>query len=220
MSAAGRTGRGSNGETCNFAMHPRPAGCGYYDPGILYSGMNFFDRLAIAFAPRNLLIWITSLAWALWLGATIAVFVFVKHFFRVFPHDEAGTAANAMFNSFAHYELVLAGISLLSSGMLVVSYPSVRWVLVLGCLILTGGMAVTVALGLIPMMDSLIDQGKQHSPEFIRLHVKSMIAMTLQTAMLVITGAAMATGSTNSRNQASSENSNGQTPGVQSRSMV
>jgi len=143
---------------------------------------------------RGTLTGITLLAWALWFGATIAVFVFVKHFFAVFPHEMAGTAANAMFNSFANYELILAGTSLLSSGMLLVTYPTARWVLILGFLILTAGMAVTVALGLIPMMDALIDQGKQHSPEFIKLHVKSMVAMTLQSVMLLLTGGLMLSG--------------------------
>jgi hypothetical protein len=156
------------------------------------TGMLFFARLqdtVIArLTPKHLLLYITLLAWALWFGATIAVFVFVKHYFAVFPHDQAGICANAMFNSFAKYELALAGISLMSTGLLMVSYPTVRWVLVLGCLILTSGMAVTVALGLIPMMDALLDQGKQHSPEFIKLHVKSMIAMSMQTGMLLLVG--------------------------------
>jgi carbon starvation protein CstA len=162
---------------------------------------------------RSILFGVSMLAWSLWFGATIAVFVFVKHFFAVFPKDVAGTAANAMFNSFAHYELALAGIALLSSGLLLVSYPTTKWVLVLGCLVLSSGMAVTVALGLIPMMNALIDEGKQHSPEFIKLHVKSMIAMTLQSGMLLLTGAVMLMGDQTPeiRNQKSESNPNPQT---------
>jgi hypothetical protein len=83
---------------------------------------------------------------------------------------------------------------------------------VLGCLVLTAGMAVTVALGLMPMMDALIDEGKQHSPEFIQLHVKSMIAMTMQTAMLLVTGAVMAgSGKPETRNPKSESNPKPQT---------
>ena len=150
--------------------------------------MSQFDHTTPDMSLRSLLLGISLMSWALWFGATIAVFVFVKHFFKVFPHDVAGTAANAMFNSFAKYELILAGVMLLSSGMMLVSYPTPKAALILGCVVLTAGMAVTVALGLIPIMDSLIDQGKQHSPEFIKLHVKSMIAMALQSGMLVLVG--------------------------------
>jgi hypothetical protein len=163
--------------------------CGYTAIlGAMILPIRLATRLLGVVTLRGALTGIALLTWALWLGATIAVFVFVKHFFAVFPHEVAGTAVNAMFNSFARYEMALAGALLLSSGLLLVCYPSVRWILVLGCVVLTAGMAVTVGLGLIPMMDALIEQGRQHSPAFIKLHVKSMIAMTMQTGMLLVTG--------------------------------
>jgi hypothetical protein len=153
--------------------------------------MNPLKRFIARMTLRDTLAKLTLLAWALWLGAMITAFVLGTVFFAAFSRDLAGPAANAMFHTYSKVGLVLAGICLLSTGMLLVTYPNARWVLVLGCLVLTTGMAITVALGLMPMMDALIDEGKQHSPEFIKLHVKSMIAMTMQTGMLLVTGAAL-----------------------------
>jgi hypothetical protein len=93
-----------------------------------------------------------------------------------------------MFHAFGKYELVLTAVALLGAGILLVNYPAKGYVLLVGVFVLAGGMVVAVALGLMPRMDSLIAEGRQQTPEFIKLHVKSMIAMTIQAGLLLLSG--------------------------------
>jgi hypothetical protein len=146
---------------------------------------SFFDYTS---SMKFALIFTTLTTWALWLGGTIATFVIGLHFFKVLPHDQAGAAANAMFHAFGKYELMLTAVAILGSGILLVNYPAKSYVLLVGVFVLAGGMVVAVALGLMPRMDSLIADGRQHEPEFIKLHVKSMIAMTIQAGLLLLSG--------------------------------
>jgi hypothetical protein len=138
---------------------------------------------------RYLLGLITLLAWALWFGGTIGTFVFGLNLFRTF-HDNpatAGEAASAMFVVFGRYELVLAAIALGCTSFLLVNYPSPRILPLMAALILSSGFAMTFALGMAPHMEILRSQGKSHSAEFIKLHGKSMILMTIQAAALLLT---------------------------------
>jgi hypothetical protein len=137
---------------------------------------------------KSALVFVTFLGWALWFGGTIAVFVFGTDFFQSLPRPIAGEAAHAMFQVFAKYELILAGVCLLGSGLSLVLYPSKVAVILVGCLVLAGGMAVTVALGLMPLMESLRQQGLSGSDEWKKLHGKSMGAMAMQALVLLGTG--------------------------------
>jgi hypothetical protein len=134
---------------------------------------------------------VVLLAWGLWFGGTIGTFVFGLNLFHTFQArpELAGEAASAMFLIFGKYELVLAGIAVLASAILLVSYPSVRIILLLAGLILSTGMAMTFSLGLTPRMEMLRTQGKSHTPEFVQLHGKSMILMTMQSVALLLTAA-------------------------------
>jgi hypothetical protein len=137
---------------------------------------------------RYLLHLIVMVAWALWFGATIATFVFALNLFRTHP-GVAGEANSAMFVVFGKYELILAAVAIAAAGMLLVSYPSTPVVVLIGWLVFTGAIGMFSALGFTPRMEILREQGKQHTEEFHRLHGKSMIAMTAQSAMLLLTGA-------------------------------
>ena len=92
-----------------------------------------------------------------------------------------------MFHVFAKYELGLTATTILACGLLLVTYPSKWLVLLLGVLVLAGGMVILVALGFMPAMDSLLAEGKH--AEYLKLHIKSMIAMTIQSGLLVLGGA-------------------------------
>ena len=137
---------------------------------------------------RYLLGLIALLAWALWFGGTIATFVFGLNLFHTFHANPAiaGEAASAMFIVFGKYELVLAGIALACTSLLLVSYPSPRILPFMAVLILASAIAMTFALGLAPRMEILRLEGKSHSAEFVKLHGKSMILMTIQSAVLLI----------------------------------
>ncbi|HSV15959.1 MAG TPA: DUF4149 domain-containing protein [Tepidisphaeraceae bacterium] len=139
---------------------------------------------------RFLLHLLATVAWALWFGATIATFVFALHLFHTHP-DIAGEANSAMFVVFGTYELILAGVAIAAAGMLLVSYPSKPVVILIAWLVFTGAIGMFSALGLTPRMEILRTQNKQHTDEFKRLHGRSMIAMTAQSGMLLICGAAL-----------------------------
>ncbi len=139
---------------------------------------------------RYFLLFLVNTTWALWFGGTIATFVFGLNLFHTHP-DIAGAANSSMFVVFSRYELILAGIAVLATGMLLVTYPAKTPLAILAALIVAGGMAITVSLGLIPHMEALREQGKQHTDEFKKYHGKSMMAMTMQSAMLLLGGAAI-----------------------------
>jgi len=137
---------------------------------------------------RYLLCLTATVAWALWFGATIATFVFALNLFHT-HHDIAGEANSAMFLVFGKYELILAGIAIAAAGMLLVNYPTKPAVILVAWLVFTGAIATFGALGFTPRMEILRTQGKQQSDEFKRLHAQSMITMTTQSAMLLLSGA-------------------------------
>ena len=127
------------------------------------------------------------LSWGLWIGATLATFVFGLHLFHTHA-DVAPVANSAMFEVFALYELPLAGIAIVSTGLILVTFrckPAIGLLLVL---ILAGGLAVTAGLGFTPAMESLRLQGKGHSKQFMRLHMKSVITMSAEALMLMGAG--------------------------------
>jgi Domain of unknown function (DUF4149) len=139
---------------------------------------------------RFLLHLIVTVAWALWFGATIATFVFALNLFRTHP-GIADEANSAMFVVFGKYELILAAIAIAAAGMLLVNYPSKPVVVLIGWLVFTGAIGMFTALGFTPRMEILRTQNKQHTDEFRRLHGKSMIAMTAQSGMLLLSGAVL-----------------------------
>jgi hypothetical protein len=139
---------------------------------------------------RYLLLLVINVAWALWFGGTIAVFIFVPYLFHSHP-EVAREANSAIFIIFCKYELWLAAAAALGASLLLVAYPSKSALGLLAALIVSGGMAITVSLGLLPRMEALRQQGLQQSEEWKTDHGKSMIAMTLQSVVLLMGGAAI-----------------------------
>ena len=138
---------------------------------------------------RYPLLLVTTVCWALWFGGTIATFVFGLYFFHHLPHDTFGDAVDAMFGVWSKYELVLAGVGLMSAGLLMVTYPS-RWTIgLIACLIAALTMAITFGLGLLPVLQGYRHQGMAGTPEYMRWHGRSITVQTTQAAILLGTGA-------------------------------
>jgi hypothetical protein len=142
---------------------------------------------------RYLLNFVVIVAWALWLGGTIATFVFGLNLFHKYPDVQypgvAGQATSAMFLVFGWYELVLLGIAVAGTGALLIVYPSKPTVLLLIAMIFAGGMSITSGLGLAPRLEILRVERKTKTDDFKRWHGKAMIAMTGQSIMLLGAGA-------------------------------
>jgi Domain of unknown function (DUF4149) len=152
---------------------------------------------------KMILIWATLVAWALWLGGIIAVFVFGSYFRRALPDDVFHQAAHAMFHVFGYYEVIVCSVALLGSSVLLVSYPSKQSVLLLAIIVLTWGMMIAFTMGMLPAMDWYLEQGNQ--AVFLKLHIKSMIALAIQAVLLLIAGVIIL-----------SSNFSGKAPGVES----
>ncbi len=58
---------------------------------------------------RRIFAILTTLAWALWFGGAIALFLFVTRLFQVAPRSTATRAAPILFVAFGKYQLILAG---------------------------------------------------------------------------------------------------------------
>ena len=138
---------------------------------------------------RYPLLLVTALGWALWLGGTIATFVFGLALFHHLPREQFGPAVDVMFAAWTKYEMAVGVAGLLASGLLMVTYPS-RWTIGLFAGLLAAlMMAITFGLGLLPIMQGMRQAGQAGSPEYMRLHGKSVTVQLFQSVILVGTGA-------------------------------
>ena len=140
---------------------------------------------------RYALVLVATVCWALWFGATIATFVFGLHYFHHLPRETAADAANAMFAAFATYQMAVAGVALLAAGLLLVTWPSRGTIGLLACLLTALAMAVTFGLGLLPIMQGMRHQGLAGTPEYMRMHGRSMAVQSIQALALLATGAVL-----------------------------
>lgn len=127
------------------------------------------------------------LSWGLWIGATLATFVFGLHLFHTQP-SVAPVANSAMFEIFAVYEAPLLGVAILASAVRVWidgSRPAMALFLVL---IVAGGLAVFAGFWLTPAMRALRLQNPKIGPAFMRLHAESVITMSVQALLLLAAG--------------------------------
>ncbi len=140
---------------------------------------------------RYLLLFAAAVAWALWLGGTIATFVFGLYYFHHLPAEQFAAAARAMFAAFVRYQLGLAAAALLASGLAMVTYPS-RWTLgMVAAFLFAGITAIVFGLVLVPQMEILRRQAGPQSAEFMRVHGQSMVTMSVQAVILLAAGAAL-----------------------------
>jgi hypothetical protein len=153
----------------------------------MFTFLKFFGRVATAVGPAVILLFAATLGWALWFGATISTFVFGWHFFKVLPHEAAGDAANAMFNAFAIFEWIAAAVTVAAIGLMFITWPSKRLLAVIALLILSGGVMITVTLGLMPEMAMLRKDNQVSSDLWKRRHGQSMAADSVQALLLAAT---------------------------------
>ena len=140
---------------------------------------------------RYALLSVAMLAWGLWVGATVGVFVFGWYFQRDLPHDTFRAAANAMFGVFRFYQLGLAAAAIAVTGVAFVTFPS-RWTLaMLAGFIACGVTAIIFGLALLPMMDNLRRQAMVDTDAWRQLHGQSMATLALQALVLIATGGAI-----------------------------
>jgi hypothetical protein len=137
---------------------------------------------------RSLLTWLNLLAWALWLGGLVTLFITVSSLFATFAdrHDLAGAAASAIFARFNVYQIILALIALFGGLLLPRNSRGKSFYIVLITLALA--LAVFVTSYLAPHLEAMRENGATHTSAFARLHGLSMVFYLCEVFLLLPAG--------------------------------
>jgi hypothetical protein len=130
---------------------------------------------------------IAILAWALWLGGAIALFLFVTMLFKT-DRELAREAAPVLFKAFEVYQTSLAGAAVIASGGWLLSGRSWAKVTVFILLLLAGGAALALPRLFTAEMEKLRLAGRSDSPEFRKLHGWSSAVYSAEAAILGMAG--------------------------------
>lgn len=127
------------------------------------------------------------LAWALWFGGMIALFLFVQ---TLFAHDRAVAveAAPQLFIVFQKFQLILAAITLAAVVAWRVAAPSRAVVAIVVLLAVATFAGVAISVWIMPRMNELRALGESGGEEFRRLHGRSMMLFMIETIMLLVSG--------------------------------
>jgi hypothetical protein len=130
---------------------------------------------------------LTALAWALWFGGLITVFVLVTDLFKV-DRPTAVIAAPRMFVRFERFELILAAVALLSAGVWRIRERRAALSILFTFLaVATVGLVINAAV-ITPKMEQIRVAGESSGPQFRKLHGQSMAVHSLQAMALLLAG--------------------------------
>ena len=129
----------------------------------------------------------TLLAWALWFGGAITLFILVTHLFSV-ERAVAVQAAPRMFVHFARYQLLLAAIALVASAVWRLTEPRGILTAIFSLFALCAVSTVLIAAVITPRMEDLRERGETKTPQYAQLHGQAGIAYTAEAALLLIVG--------------------------------
>ncbi len=131
------------------------------------------------------------LAWGLWFGGLMAVFVVATAMFRA-GHDVGAAANPILFAAFERYQLWIAGAAVIGATGWVSSRPSRGPVAVWMLLALAGAGAVVNPLWITPTIHRLQVEGRTKGAEFRAAHGRSMMIYAGEVALLLGAGAVLA----------------------------
>ena len=135
---------------------------------------------------------VVTLAWGLWFGGVILVFLAVTSLFDTFAPDRAlaGTGAAGIFRRFEFYQLVLAAVAVVAAAAWRAFDPSppARRTVLLVVLALAAGMALVSTFVVSNRIERLRRAKATDTPQFRRLHGLSMTVYTAEAAVLLVAG--------------------------------
>ena len=138
---------------------------------------------------------VLTLAWGLWFGGIITLFLAVTSLFDTFAPDRAlaGTAAAGVFHRFEFYQLVLAAVAVAAAAGLRATRPPVpgRRTLLLVLLALAAGTALVSTLLVSSRIHRLREARMTDTPQFRRLHGMSMTVYLAESLFLLGAGLAL-----------------------------
>ena len=137
---------------------------------------------------RRFLSTIVTLAWGLWFGGLIVLFMAVQSLFHTFPRDVAGQGAARIFHAFNAYQLALAAVSLVATfAWRVIGPPRLKTTMFVLFAVATLG-ACAITMYFTPRIEMLQHQGLTQTDPFKRLHGLSMLVYVVETAALLVVG--------------------------------
>jgi|GEM_PF-3510813 len=129
---------------------------------------------------------LATLASGLWLGGLVMLFMAVSSIFKTFDtdHTTAGMAANAIFHRFQSYQIVLAGIAIISIELSLRNGRRKFFIAV--PLILAAVLAMVITFGITPRIDSMRLAGETTTDAFKKLHGAAMAIYLTLTVLVAI----------------------------------
>lgn len=135
------------------------------------------------------------IAWSLWLGGLVTLFVVVEALFRLLPRESFIETAPRIFLAFERYQLLLAGLALLGTFGWRVAAPHAsrsRGVTAIFALLAAATIGALVSsMVLTPRLEQLRQTDQLGTPEFGRLHATSMLVYSAEVLLLVAAGLVM-----------------------------
>jgi hypothetical protein len=131
---------------------------------------------------------LVTLAWGLWFGGLIVLFMAVTALFATYPRHVAGQGAAQIFRVFNVYQLAVAAVALLATfGWRVIAAPRLKTSLFTLFGLATVA-ACMIAMYLAPQIEAMQRQGLTDSREFGRYHGYAMAVYLAETLVLLIAG--------------------------------
>src|SRR4051812_31882861 len=143
-------------------------------------------------AMRSVFAFVALLAWALWLGGLVTLFVCVSTLFRT-DRAIATQAAPQLFVAFERYQLIVAAFALTSTFAWRVSSRITLLNMAFFLLGLSALGAVASPMYFTRRMEALREEGKINTPEFKTLHGRSFVVYTGEVIVLLMGGVALFT---------------------------
>ena len=136
---------------------------------------------------RYVLALLATLAWGLWFGGMVALFLFVSYLF-VNDRATAIVAAPKMFLVFERYQFAIATLAIVSAALwrLVDKRRAITLLFVFFALCAVG--TISSAMLIRAPMEKLRLEGQSAGPEFHRLHQASEKLYTVQAVLLLVGG--------------------------------
>ena len=133
---------------------------------------------------------LVAIAWALWFGGLITLFLVVTQLSKIFidRRDIFGQAGSGTFIMFERYQLVVGALALISAFALRLVSPAVVRTAFFSVLILAAVGAVVSPMWITPKIEALRQAGETSSPQFKKLHGVSMMVYSADALILLVAG--------------------------------
>jgi len=133
---------------------------------------------------------IVTIAWGLWFGGQVTLFLTVTTLFKTFStrRDIFGEAGNATFHAFEKYQLIVAAVALVGTVLWAASGRAAVKTALFTLLALAAIWATCGTIFITPRIDAMRVAHQTTTPEFSQLHGRSMMVYMCETTLLLIGG--------------------------------